>query len=337
VSPIQTEWSINEASDGSVAYQHNYFQEGATEDSVFESAVVFRPIAPNAPQHNPGDRLGRDIDVARSLQDAQAREREIVQANLVVNANNERVFEVLEQTTRAQVTRDPNEWRKWWQDYNEVELHKQTRVGFQVQQQRMTRVKLPRPGQNSGGGAQTSDSPSGTGSQSTGRARRRGIAPFRAAFRAAVDCFVAGTEVWTETGVEPIETIRVGDRVLAQEPKTGELSFKPVVATTLRLNVPVIQMVFTTEAITCTLGHPVWVNGDGWRMAKQLLPEQQLHTVHGGVCLSEMKRLEEYKDTHSLVVADFHTYFVGETGVLVHDNVYRESTSVLVPGLQTDD
>lgn len=337
VSPIQTEWSIREAADGSVAYQHNYFQEGATEDLSFESAMIFRPTSPNAPQRNPGDRLGRDIDVARSQLEAQDREREILQTNLVFNGNNERVFEVLEQTTRAQVTRDPNEWRKWWLDYNDVELHKQTRSGFQVQQQRMTRVKLPRPGQNTDGGAQGSSTrtPSGTGSQPVRARARSRIGAFRSP--AVFDCFVAGTRVWTETGVEPIESIRVGDRVLAQELETGELSFKPVITTTRRLNVPVLQMVFASDTIACTLGHPVWVNGDGWRMAKNLFHDQQLHSVQGGICLKEVKRLEEFADTYSLVVADFHTYFVGESGILVRDNIYREPTRALVPGLQSDE
>jgi len=35
----------------------------------------------------------------------------------------------------------------------------------------------------------------------------------------------------------------------------------------------------------------------------------------------------------NLVVADFDTYFVGEAGILVHDNMYRTPAQVATPGL----
>jgi hypothetical protein len=36
---------------------------------------------------------------------------------------------------------------------------------------------------------------------------------------------------------------------------------------------------------------------------------------------------------YNLIVADFGTYFIGERGVLVHDNTPRESTASIIPGL----
>ena len=39
---------------------------------------------------------------------------------------------------------------------------------------------------------------------------------------------------------------------------------------------------------------------------------------------------------HNLIVADFHTYFVGEKGILVHDITYRNPTRAVVPGLLED-
>jgi len=38
-------------------------------------------------------------------------------------------------------------------------------------------------------------------------------------------------------------------------------------------------------------------------------------------------------EAHNLVIAGHATYFVGEKGVLVHDNTYRAPTQALVPGL----
>ena len=38
-------------------------------------------------------------------------------------------------------------------------------------------------------------------------------------------------------------------------------------------------------------------------------------------------------ETYNLVVADFNTYFVGESGILVHDNTPRKPTRAVVPGM----
>ena len=43
-------------------------------------------------------------------------------------------------------------------------------------------------------------------------------------------CFGRGTPVHTREGPRPVEKVRVGDVVLAQDPATGELDFRPVVA-----------------------------------------------------------------------------------------------------------
>ena len=47
-------------------------------------------------------------------------------------------------------------------------------------------------------------------------------------------CFAAGTNVWTLAGPQAIEKIQVGNRVLAQDVETGELTYKPVLAVTTR-------------------------------------------------------------------------------------------------------
>ena len=36
--------------------------------------------------------------------------------------------------------------------------------------------------------------------------------------------------------------------------------------------------------------------------------------------------------TYTLVVADFHTYFVGEMKILSHDNTLHSATTITVPG-----
>jgi len=47
----------------------------------------------------------------------------------------------------------------------------------------------------------------------------------------AAACFPAGTEVTTTTGQRGIETLRVGDRVLAEDPSSGAVRPEAVTAT----------------------------------------------------------------------------------------------------------
>ena len=47
----------------------------------------------------------------------------------------------------------------------------------------------------------------------------------------AAACFPAGTEVATTTGQQGIETLRVGDRVLAEDPSSGAVRPEAVTAT----------------------------------------------------------------------------------------------------------
>jgi Pretoxin HINT domain len=145
-------------------------------------------------------------------------------------------------------------------------------------------------------------------------------------------CFVAGTSVWTKTGQRPIESLQIGDLVLAQNVDTGELAYKPVTGRTVRPPSPILKLSLDGEELLTTRGHPFWVAGVGWRMAKELGDAAVLHAVTGSTLLAAVEPAGEL-EAHNLVVADFNTYFVGESGVLVHDNTPRRPTQARLPGL----
>jgi hypothetical protein len=86
------------------------------------------------------------------------------------------------------------------------------------------------------------------------------------------------------------------------------------------------------EDLVTTIGHPFWVAGVGWRMAKELGDAAVLQAVTGAAPLAAVEPAGEL-EAYNLVVADFNTYFVGESGVLVHDNTPRRPTKVSLPGL----
>ena len=93
---------------------------------------------------------------------------------------------------------------------------------------------------------------------------------------------VAGTLVHTETGLVPIEQLKVGDKVLSKPADgSGELVYKSVLRTILIKNAPVFFATFTPESVDdlpfhqqnnfdlyvdvlCTASHPVWIQDKGW-------------------------------------------------------------------------
>lgn len=153
-------------------------------------------------------------------------------------------------------------------------------------------------------------------------------------FRVIVSCFLAGTPVWTETGPVSIEKIRRGDRVLAQDSESGELSYRVVLSTTTRPPSPTLRIHVGSEDIVTTPGHPLWVVGSGWRMAKELEVGSQLHTVHGGAMIDRIESGPE-AEAYNLVVAEDNTYFVGQQRILAHDNTLRRAGATPVPGWTT--
>jgi len=145
-------------------------------------------------------------------------------------------------------------------------------------------------------------------------------------------CFPSGTIVWSETGGVAIERIRPGDRVLSQNPESGELAYKVVVEITWRPPSPILRVVVDGTAMETTRGHLFWRVGDGWRMAKELQPGDRLHGLAGAVTVGEITEGPD-SPAHNLVVEDFGTYFVGPPRLLVHDNTVRQVTAARLPGL----
>ena len=129
-----------------------------------------------------------------------------------------------------------------------------------------------------------------------------------------------------------IEADKPGDLVLSQDPNTGELDYKPVLQTTQRPPEELAKILTDDETLEATEGHPLWVNGKGWVMVRDLEAGTVLHGVNGSVVVREVFS-GRYQTTYNLVVADFHTYFAGRGRVFAHDNTSRRPTNSQVPGL----
>jgi len=136
-------------------------------------------------------------------------------------------------------------------------------------------------------------------------------------------CFGAGTLVATEAGERAIENIRVGDRVWASDPETGELALRPVLERFVTSDQPIIRVELRselgfTERLMVTPGHRFWVRGRGWLRAEALSRDalQSLDAVAVGAATVSVS---ERATVYNLEVDELHDYFVGRARVLVHN------------------
>lgn len=136
-------------------------------------------------------------------------------------------------------------------------------------------------------------------------------------------CFVAGTQIITRYGSKNIEDIQIGDYVLAENPETGEIDYKEVVRTFVRYIDTTIHVIANGTEIETTSEHPFWVEGKGFIKAGYLQKGDILRLSSNTGATVENIWIEAHEEevvVYNFEVADFHTYFVSELGVLVHNN-----------------
>jgi hypothetical protein len=246
----------------------------------------------------------------------------IEQSNALIRALNEKSTLALRQVTGQDLGTDPEAWKCWWADEQgyaydgpAVDLPAST-------DQQPLSDQFPKPYE-----------------------RRKPLVPTRprrqwpkAVYTGWVhlSCFAAGTPVVGIDGPRPIEKVRVGDRVLTQDPESGLLSVQPVVAvyhndpaTTLRLDLG-------GESVIATGIHRFWKAGHGWAMARDLKTGDKIRTAGGGLATVEGIWEHTVQPVFNLEVARGQSFFVGRSGVLVHDNSLVRPTSApfdATPGL----
>ncbi|AVH68152.1 polymorphic toxin-type HINT domain-containing protein [Nostoc sp. 'Peltigera membranacea cyanobiont' N6] len=135
------------------------------------------------------------------------------------------------------------------------------------------------------------------------------------------NCFVAGTEILTTEGIKNIEDIKVGDWVIADDPTTpGEIEARQVTDTFIRQTTALVDLYVDGEVISTTGEHPFWTPDKGWVEAKDLQVGSLLQTEDGRVIDVDRveKREGEFK-VYNFKVENWHTYFVSDLGVLVHN------------------
>ncbi len=216
--------------------------------------------------------------------------RNLEATNEEVRVTNERALPVLKDLTGQDLGADPPAWQRWWTDqkgYASITPEPdRTKPTFDV--------IVPMP-------------------------------PAPPPRSSSHSCFAAGTAVRTIEGTRPIETIRVGDRLIVQDTRSGALRYTPVVAVFHNRPNATLKVTVGGEAVVATGIHRFWKAGKGWTMARDLKPGDPIRTL-GGVAAVESVEADRVQPVFNLEVADGRDFFVGREGVLVHDNSLVEPT-----------
>ncbi|QDV72575.1 polymorphic toxin-type HINT domain-containing protein [Botrimarina mediterranea] len=310
IAPVDSDHRITRDVQGNVIYQHRLKRENAEHDEIHDrnrTASVGVGINSAAPQgfrsYTTSEALylaaiqARFEGVKQAIEyqtEAEITNAAVAAHNAIAEEFNSRIEEALTQVAGRSMGETPREWWEAWRRFSGYDTYDRgTERTYDVTytHQRVTatptyeRIPPPPPGQR-------------------------------------CECFVAGTPVWTRDGKQAIETLKAGDLVMARDPHRGGIVYRVVTETTVREPSPMVEVVAGGESIHATVGHPFWVIGSGWTMAKELSEGDILSTIDGPVVVSSVNEYEN-ATAYNLVVEGAANYYVGEHGVLVHDNTPR--------------
>ncbi len=144
-----------------------------------------------------------------------------------------------------------------------------------------------------------------------------------AAKGATLTCFPAGTLVFTNNGVLPIETITMDMLLWTMEEQTGERQLKPIKElhrrTTLTMMVVELENGVLFEV---TPDHRFMVQG-AWIEAKDLRQGDELENITGQpVLIKHTGLISRTATVYNFSMWDNENYFVTTEGVLVHNASY---------------
>ncbi|TLW89492.1 phage portal protein [Ruminococcus sp. KGMB03662] len=131
-----------------------------------------------------------------------------------------------------------------------------------------------------------------------------------------------------------IEKIKSGDKVISTDPETMETSPKTVLETYIRVVTTLVHLTVNGEEIVTTVDHPFYVKNQGFIKAGELIVGDELLDVNGNVLLVEnfaVELTDEPTTVYNFQVEDFHTYYVGKNGILVHNADY---STVVTPDME---
>ena len=165
----------------------------------------------------------------------------------------------------------------------------------------------------------------------TTKKRKKGNAPNRAKFKKQKKqgggaCFTEDTLILTENGLVEIDEIEVGDFVWSENPETGDITLKEVKETFVNKTDILVYITVNNETIKTTKGHVFYVENVGWLPANMLKQGDILSLEDGReLPIQSIKEVtySYYINVYNFEVEDYHTYYVSDSSILVHNMCAR--------------
>ena len=134
--------------------------------------------------------------------------------------------------------------------------------------------------------------------------------------------FVAGTIVHTSSGPDTIQNIRVNDRLLSFDTKTGEIVEKRVIKIFQVRTEQLVRAIIGGEEFYLNSDHRLYIPVDSeWIQAKNLIAGTHvvLTKDFNQLLVDEVEVIDGFSTIYDLKVEDTENYFVGENKILVHN------------------
>jgi hypothetical protein len=137
-----------------------------------------------------------------------------------------------------------------------------------------------------------------------------------------ITCFTSDTLIKTNSGLVPIMDIKVDDMVYAYDDVTGNMAYKRVVMLFSNSSSQMVYITINGAIIKATPEHPFYLEGMGWVGAGDIHIGDKVKLSTGKTAIVEdVKKIELETPiaVYNFSVDDYHTYFVSELEVLVHN------------------
>jgi|GEM_PF-5290379 len=109
----------------------------------------------------------------------------------------------------------------------------------------------------------------------------------------------------------------------------GEMELKKVVEVFINMHQKLVDIRVDKEVITTTMEHPFFVNGVEWKEACKLSVNDTSRNKDGTIAyIDEIKihKAQNNVKVYNFEVEGFHTYFVGQCSLLVHNNCAKNGS-----------
>lgn len=131
-------------------------------------------------------------------------------------------------------------------------------------------------------------------------------------------CFVKGTLIATALGLRSIEQIQVDDEVYVFDFGRQDFTTRKVLKVIEAQREEILVLDFGSEQIRCTPAHRFYAGR--WVPAQELKLEEVVLSLDGrGRALKGVQRERQFQLVFNLTMDKLHNYFVGQSGLLVHN------------------